>query len=547
MQRGLIESDYHSHHRAGLNAPDYWMPDKGVNAKFGKMQRELWAARCEILEKIGPVDFHAINGDAIDGRGEASGSTELLADPSWLNQIDNAEQVARQVKFRGKERRIMSRGCLTAGHKILTTDLRWVPVEDLAIGDLVVGFDEDQPAKGNNKIKRRWKTSKVLANSPFEADVCKVKLSDGTSLTCTWDHPFLLRNVKEGRLVWRTPEQMCKYLYRDDGERREKSFLKFGRTFPLWEPNGTWAAGYLAGFFDGEGTLSYKTRKRKDRAGNKEFVFQLAAYQKQNECLETAHLCLDAIMAMNPYSGWYTTTCKSGRKSHDDGCMTVTICGGRQGKISFLGSVRPLRLLSKLDWDKMGGMFSYRGLDEVEITDIIPAGKQTVWGLSTSSKTYVSEGFLSHNTPYHVGKLDDYEDLLADHLGATIKDHPFFTVDGVVFDMKHRVGGSSIPHGRGTAVAKEWLWNVLWAERGEQPKADVILRSHVHYHSYIGGPGWVAMTTPALQAAGSKYGGRIMSGTVDWGVVVFDVENGEFDWKAYIVNLKSNKVKAIRL
>jgi len=260
MQRGLIESDYHSHHRAGLNAPDYWMPDKGTNKKFGVMQRELWAARCEILEKIGPVDFHAINGDAIDGRGEASGSTELLADPSWLNQIANAEECARQVKFRGKPRIIMSRG-----------------------------------------------------------------------------------------------------------------------------------------------------------------------------------------------------------------------------------------------------------------------------------------------TAYHVGKLDDYEDLLADHLGATIKDHPFFTVDGVTFDMKHKVGGSSIPHGRGTAVAKEWLWNVLWAERGEQPKADVILRSHVHYHSYIGGPGWVAMTTPALQAAGSKYGGRIMSGTVDWGVVVFDVEDGEFDWKAYIVNLKSNKVKSVRL
>jgi len=99
MQKILIEADYHSHHRAGLNAPDFWMPERGINARFGKMQRELWNARCEILEKIGPVDAHAINGDAIDGRGEASGSTELLADPSWLNQIENAEQCARQVKF----------------------------------------------------------------------------------------------------------------------------------------------------------------------------------------------------------------------------------------------------------------------------------------------------------------------------------------------------------------------------------------------------------------------------------------------------------------
>ena len=260
MQKILIEADYHSHHRAGLNAPDFWMPERGENGKYGKMQRELWNARCEILDRIGPVDAHALNGDAIDGRGEASGSTELLADPSWLNQIKNAEQCARQVKFNGEPRIIMSRG-----------------------------------------------------------------------------------------------------------------------------------------------------------------------------------------------------------------------------------------------------------------------------------------------TPYHTGKLDDYEDLLADHLGATIKDHPFFTVDGVTFDMKHKVGTSSVPHGRATPISRDRLWNILWSERGEQPKADVIIRSHCHYHSYAGGPGWVAMTTPALQAAGTKYGGRICSGTVDWGVVVFEVEGGEFDWKVYLVGLESNKVKAIKL
>jgi len=260
IERGIIESDYHSHHRAGLNAPDFWMPEKGVNAKWGRMQRELWDARCEILTKIGKVDFHAINGDAFDGRGQASGSTELLADPAWHNQILNAEDCAREVKFKGKPRIIMSRG-----------------------------------------------------------------------------------------------------------------------------------------------------------------------------------------------------------------------------------------------------------------------------------------------TPYHTGKLDDYEDALADHLGAIIKDHPFFTVGGVTFDMKHKTGSSSIPHGRGTPIARDRLWNLLWAERGEQPKAQVIIRSHVHYHTYIGGPGWVAMTTPALQAAATKYGGRQCSGTVDWGLTLFEVEDGEFDWTVYLVNLKSNKVKAVKL
>ena len=256
----LVEADMHAHHRAGLNSPDWWMPSTGVYAKWGRVQRELWHKRMDILEKIGPVDAYANNADAFDGRGDRSGGTELLPDASWPNQIANAEASIRVVKFRGEPRRIFSRG-----------------------------------------------------------------------------------------------------------------------------------------------------------------------------------------------------------------------------------------------------------------------------------------------TPYHVGWDADYEDVLAMNLGATIKDHPFFTFGGVTFDMKHKVGNSSIPHGRATPIARDRLWNVLWAERGEQPKAQVIIRSHVHQFTHVGGRGWLAMTTPALQAAGTKYGGRQCSGTVDWGVVVFNCEGGEFEWKAYLVDLSANKVTAVQL
>jgi hypothetical protein len=154
---------------------------------------------------------------------------------------------------------------------------------------------------------------------------------------------------------------------------------------------------------------------------------------------------------------------------------------------------------------------------------------------------------MSRGTPYHVGGDSDYEDALAMNLGATLKDHPFFTFGGVIFDMKHKVGASSIPHGRGTPIARERLWNLLWAEHEEQPKAQVIARSHTHYCYYVGEPGWLALTTPALQAAATKYGGRQCSGTVHWGVVVFECDGGEFDWRVYTVGLKSNKVEAVKL
>ena len=159
---------------------------------------------------------------------------------------------------------------------------------------------------------------------------------------------------------------------------------------------------------------------------------------------------------------------------------------------------------------------------------------------------------ISYGTPYHTGRENDVEKLIALYLTAEgskaeIHSHPFVEVDGVIFDMKHKVGRSSIPHGRGTPLAKEWLWNLLWAERGEQPKADVLIRSHVHYFVALAGPDWLAMILPALQAAGSKYGARQCSNTVDWGLVEFAVDGGEFSWKAHIKRLKANQTQTIRV
>jgi len=139
---------------------------------------------------------------------------------------------------------------------------------------------------------------------------------------------------------------------------------------------------------------------------------------------------------------------------------------------------------------------------------------------------------MSLGTPYHTGQLEDWERVLACDCGAEIHAHPFVKVDGVTFDIKHKIGSSSIPHGRYTALARSKLWNRLWRERDMQPEARVLLRSHVHYHVYLGGPGWLGMTLPALQM-GSDYGRRQCEGVVDWGVVVFDVEKESItNWEA---------------
>lgn len=145
---------------------------------------------------------------------------------------------------------------------------------------------------------------------------------------------------------------------------------------------------------------------------------------------------------------------------------------------------------------------------------------------------------MTYGTPYHTGQEEDWEDVLAREIGAKIGAHEWVDINGLVFDVKHHVGSSQIPHGRHTAVARERLWSQLWAEREQTPKADVIIRSHVHYFDYCGGRDWLAMTTPALQGLGTKFGARRCSGTVDFGLLSFDVASrDEWSWHWHIAEL----------
>lgn len=142
---------------------------------------------------------------------------------------------------------------------------------------------------------------------------------------------------------------------------------------------------------------------------------------------------------------------------------------------------------------------------------------------------------MTYGTPYHAGKEEDWEAVLAEKVSAEIHSHLYLNVNGCVFDVKHKVGASVIPHGRHTAVARDLLWNLLWAREGIAPESKIVLRSHVHYFGFNGNAHQIAMTTPCLLGLGSKYGARQCSGTVDWGLVAFQVEeDGTYSWEAQI-------------
>lgn len=153
---------------------------------------------------------------------------------------------------------------------------------------------------------------------------------------------------------------------------------------------------------------------------------------------------------------------------------------------------------------------------------------------------------MTYGTSYHTGASEDWEDLVAEKVNATkISSHEWIEVNGIIFDMKHFVSKSSVPHGRGTPLARAALWNIIWADQDRQEKSDIIVRSHVHYAYHCGEPrSYFGLITPALQGLGSKYGTRRCENTVDFGFVSFNIkENGT--WKISWHILKSDADKPI--
>jgi len=123
-------------------------------------------------------------------------------------------------------------------------------------------------------------------------------------------------------------------------------------------------------------------------------------------------------------------------------------------------------------------------------------------------------------TPYHTGEAEDFENLIAEKIHANIGSHDWYEYNNCVFDIKHFQTNPKNPH---TSLLNEVKANREWADLGEQPFANVIVRAHTHRWALARGEGYVAISLPALQGYGSKYGARKMKNKVSVGLVCIDV------------------------
>lgn len=241
--------------------------------------------------------------------------------------------------------------CVVPESRVLTSDLRWVAAGSLQVGDSLLAAKETGSRRG-------FQHSVVLQTVRQSTECWRVVTDRGEIICAAW-HPLLSP-------AYGGSGQVLRWIKVRD---LKLGYLLKWITAP-WSEDVSFEAGYLSGCYDGEGYLYSKqtgmilglVQSRKNQIVLTEMERVLGRYASFSTSEEPAHVRL----GISNYSS----------------IMRV------------LGSVRPRRLLKKFIENIEG-----RKLPQTyaKVLSIEPVGRREVVSLTTSSGTYISEGFVSHN------------------------------------------------------------------------------------------------------------------------------------------------------
>lgn len=264
--------------------------------------------------------------------------------------------------------------CLHEDTRILTANLEWKKIKEINVGDEIVAYDENTP--GNNK-QRKMRTAIVEDKFVFKKDTLKITLDDGRTLIGTPEHRMLSKKWKTGtELAWKRFENF-------------KVGDSIRHLTTPWDEDRSFEDGWFGGMLDGEGSIA-----NKNRSGGHINVSQVDG-PVWDRCLAYAN-------SRNIPFKIEVDRRKAGDSSKLGDKPVNKLCINRMNEIfRVIGITRPSRFLGKRFWE--GRALPNDGW--AKIVSIEHAGEKNVVDLQTSCKTYIAEGFVSHNSTAVVGYL----------------------------------------------------------------------------------------------------------------------------------------------
>jgi len=247
--------------------------------------------------------------------------------------------------------------CLSPDTRLLTSDLRWVPIADIKVGDELIACDEQLSQK--NKMRR----SRVIGRKDQVADRVRITTTEGV-LVCTNNHQWV--SIASGKTArkWRRADQL-------------RPGMRLVQFCQPWSSFDTYEDGWVSGVLDGEGYV-HKSTNIVGVAQNEGFV-------------------LDRLRKALLSKGFTLNEHLKGE------CVELRV----REMLKLIGAYRPSRLLPKAVslWEGKRSWSKHTLRPEILAIEALTPGY--VCGIATETGTVTAEGFLTHNTMLDEGWTDD--------------------------------------------------------------------------------------------------------------------------------------------
>lgn len=260
--------------------------------------------------------------------------------------------------------------CLVAGTRILMSDFTHKPIEQVAEGDMVIGWETRKHGRRYIRPARVTHTGKHTA-----MPVNRYIFESGMSVTSTEDHRWWAGKC------WNKGPYAEEYRKIGMGSHRARAVRRL--LFPI-EKSESRDAGWLAGFFDGEGT----TRKNKRYSSG-----QISICQSMHNpgLIERAREVL-AQFGIEFHECWWSPSKRGGKPHWHDRC-NFTLNGGWRGRYKFLALIDPERKKKIIE-----GLYANLQTSEDKLVAVEPAGAEDVYFFGTETGNYIAEGLCSKNS-----------------------------------------------------------------------------------------------------------------------------------------------------
>lgn len=313
------------------------------------------------------------------------------------NDLRDEEQRRRQL--RNPDKFAVER-CVDPSTRVLCADLIWRKIDDLSVGDRLVALDEHPPHDGFKQ--RKMRTATVIDKVDSFQKAYRITLDDGTSVVCSENHRWLSTSSSS----------TCSARWRSiaPAPKGPRTVLKPGdqirHLVDPWEVDTSWEAGYLAGFFDGEGNFLNRGRSAFEFSFTQlpgptlDFVVQIL----KDKGFGVLHRHSPREELIGQWDERYHRTHSAAQKW----CIY-----GFDECLRFVGSFGGVRIARNITgcWEGRG-LPRPRGHGRVykTIVDIQELPEQRLVDIQTTTGTFVAEGLISHNCGQFAEVMGQYLD-----------------------------------------------------------------------------------------------------------------------------------------